>query len=288
MFFIYSNATTFSISVCTTSTKEGANSCKDSILKDANLEVFILENKNDNKFRTYLGRFESYKDAKNILNNSSNFIKKQQAFIKKLEDEKAITKISNNDLEYDRYLKEIKILNSLSKPVLKNSNKKNLFSQVSNYDKLIIEVDSIKNTMLLKAKSNKKSINIKTYKVSTAKENVKKPLGLGSITSISLRPQWYPTQNTLKSFRQRGINLPAVVPYGHKLNYMGAAKINLSHRVNGKEVYRIHGTLNEKTIGTNESAGCIRMKNNEVIQLATVLNKFANFKGYSNIQVLLR
>ncbi len=69
---------------------------------------------------------------------------------------------------------------------------------------------------------------------------------------------------------------------------MGAAKINLSHKVNGNEVYRIHGTLNEKTIGTNESSGCIRMKNNEVVQLANILNEFANFKDYSNIRVILK
>ena len=62
----------------------------------------------------------------------------------------------------------------------------------------------------------------------------------------------------LKAFKEKGINLPAVVPYGDKLNYMGAAKINLSHKVDGQEVYRIHGTLNENTIGTNESSGCIR------------------------------
>lgn len=53
---------------------------------------------------------------------------------------------------------------------------------------------------------------------------------------------------------------------------MGAAKINLSHRVDGQEVYRIHGTLNENTIGTNESAGCIRMKNKEVVELAFWIN----------------
>ena len=40
--------------------------------------------------------------------------------------------------------------------------------------------------MSLKANNNEKLINIKTYIVSTAKETSKKPLGLGSITAISL------------------------------------------------------------------------------------------------------
>ncbi|MEZ4694547.1 MAG: hypothetical protein R2837_11305 [Aliarcobacter sp.] len=39
-----------------------------------------------------------------------------------------------------------------------------------------------------------------------------------------------------------------MVPPGHKYNFMGAAKINLTHKVDGKSTYRIHGTLNEKTI----------------------------------------
>ena len=91
-----------------------------------------------------------------------------------------------------------------------------------------------------------------------------------------------------KSFKKRGINLPSVVPPGNKYNYMGAAKINLTHEVDGKNTFRIHGTLNEKTIGTNESAGCIRMKNGEVLQLATLLNQFANLKSLNDIKVILK
>ena len=60
---------------------------------------------------------------------------------------------------------------------------------------------------------------------------------------------------------------------------MGAAKINLTHRINGKEVYRIHGTLDESTIGTNESSGCIRMKNNEVIELALRRHTLPSMSG---------
>lgn len=69
---------------------------------------------------------------------------------------------------------------------------------------------------------------------------------------------------------------------------MGAAKINLSHRVNGNEVYRIHGTINEETIGTYESSGCIRMKNSEVVELASLLNNFASIKSFDNIKVVLK
>lgn len=81
--------------------------------------------------------------------------------------------------------------------------------------------------------------------------------------------------------------MPTAVPGVHRLNYMGAAKLNLTHIVNGAQTFRIHGTLSEKTIGTNESAGCIRMKNNEVIQLANLLKDFSKNKSLNNVTVML-
>lgn len=69
---------------------------------------------------------------------------------------------------------------------------------------------------------------------------------------------------------------------------MGSAKINLTHKVDGKQTFRIHGTLSEKTIGTYESSGCIRMKNSEVIQLVKLLNEFIDFRSMDDIQVVLK
>lgn len=158
----------------------------------------------------------------------------------------------------------------------------------SAYDEIIIEVNSSTNHMNVKAKINNEFRNINDYKVSTGKNDIKKPLGAGKITEITMNPIWYPTEDTIKTFKKRGIFLPSAVPSGDKYNYMGAAKINLSHIVDGKNTFRIHGTLNEKTIGTNESAGCIRMKNNDVLQLATFLNQFANVKGLNQIKVILK
>ena len=170
----------------------------------------------------------------------------------------------------------------------KNIQSKTSINEIENFEQILIEVDSISNSMKVKAKIDNEYKDIKTYRVSTAKKDTTKPLGIGNISKISLNPIWYPTQSTKISFKKRGIILPDVVPPGHKFNYMGAAKINLTHTVDGKSTYRIHGTLNEKTIGTNESAGCIRMKNDEVLQLATLLNKFANLKSMDDIKVVLK
>ena len=171
---------------------------------------------------------------------------------------------------------------------IKKENPSDFLFDVSQYEQLLIEVDSVTNKMSLKAKINDEIKEIKAFRVSTGKDNIEKPFGVGKVSKISLNPIWYPTADTIKSFRKKGINLPPVVLPGDKYNYMGAAKINLTHEVDGKSTFRIHGTLNEKTIGTNESAGCIRMKNSEVVQLATLLNKFSDLKSLDDVKVILK
>ena len=192
-----------------------------------------------------------------------------------------------------KYIEELKVISSqlLEKftpelaPVRKVDN---LLSPFSYFDNLVIVVNSKNNTMTVSGRGKKLVKVLKTYKVSTAKKDIKKPLGEGNVTSIALNPIWYPTEDTIQSFKKRGIELPAIVPGGHKLNYMGSAKINLTHRVDGKDTFRIHGTLSEKTIGSYESAGCIRMKNEEAIQLVEILNEFIDFKSMDAIKVILK
>lgn len=183
---------------------------------------------------------------------------------------------------------KIEKVQEIEQPKVKKEKETNPIPKVADYEEILIEVDSVNNFMSVKAKIDNQIKDIKTYRVSTGKDDVKKPFGAGKVSKISLNPVWYPTADTIKSFKKRGINLPSVVPPGNKYNYMGAAKINLTHEVDGKNTFRIHGTLNEKTIGTNESAGCIRMKNGEVLQLATLLNQFANLKSLNDIKVILK
>lgn len=163
-----------------------------------------------------------------------------------------------------------------------------ILSETGSYDKIIIDVDSSKNILSVNAKIDDKLKLLKSYKVSTARKDIKKPLGVGNVTSITLNPVWYPTADTIESFKKKGINLPKVVKGGDKLNYMGSAKINLTHKVDGKETFRIHGTIDEKTIGSYESSGCIRMKNKEVVQLVYLLNEFIDFKSMDDIEVILK
>lgn len=216
-------------------------------------------------------------------NQSSNDILSQ-------EDEEELLQTSLN--EFDEQIKKGSknsqtFTKSYEKKVSKSNLPKEQTRNLNNYDELIIKVDSKTNIMELFAKNGENEEKIKSYIVSTGKDSIKKPLGVGRISQISLNPVWYPTQDTKKSFAKKGIILPNVVPPNHKYNYMGMAKLNLTHSVDGNTTYRIHGTLNEKTLGSNESAGCIRMRNNDVVELAILLEEFANIKTLNKIKVVL-
>ena len=216
-------------------------------------------------------------------NQSSNDILSQ-------EDEEELLQTSLN--EFDEQIKKgSKNSQTFTKSYEKKVSKSNLPKEqrrnLNNYDELIIKVDSKTNIMELFAKNGENEEKIKSYIVSTGKDSIKKPLGVGRISQISLNPVWYPTTDTKKSFAKKGIVLPNVVPPNHKYNYMGMAKLNLTHSVDGNTTYRIHGTLNEKTLGSNESAGCIRMRNNDVVELAILVEEFAKIKNLNKVKVVL-
>ena len=216
-------------------------------------------------------------------NQSSNDILSQ-------EDEEELLQTSLN--EFDEQIKKgSKNSQTFTKSYEKKVSKSNLPKEqrrnLNNYDELIIRVDSKTNIMELFAKNGENEEKIKSYIVSTGKDSIKKPLGVGRISQISLNPVWYPTADTKKSFAKKGIILPNVVPPNHKYNYMGMAKLNLTHSVDGNTTYRIHGTLNEKTLGSNESAGCIRMRNNDVVELAILVEEFAKIKNLNKVKVVL-
>ena len=217
-------------------------------------------------------------------------IDKPKEIVKVIEQPVKVEKLVDNIEKVQREYKYEKVekIQKIEQPKIKKENEIKPLSNVSDYEEILIEVDSVNNFMSVKAKVDNQIKDIKTYKVSTGKDDVKKPFGAGKVSKISLNPVWYPTADTIKSFKKRGINLPSVVPPGNKYNYMGAAKINLTHEVDGKNTFRIHGTLNEKTIGTNESAGCIRMKNGDVVQLATLLNQFSDLKSLNDVKVILK
>ena len=82
--------------------------------------------------------------------------------------------------------------------------------------------------------------------------------GETSVTQKRENPSWTPTPTMLAE----NPRLPRWVPGGHPMNPMGVRALYL-----GSSTYRIHGTDAPWTIGSAVSKGCIRMYNQDVIDL---------------------
>ncbi len=81
--------------------------------------------------------------------------------------------------------------------------------------------------------------------------------GVKRITRKAEWPHWRPPAQ----MRKRRPDLPAFMPGGPS-NPLGARALYL-----GSSLYRIHGTNEPNTIGTNVSSGCIRLLNKDVVDL---------------------
>lgn len=82
--------------------------------------------------------------------------------------------------------------------------------------------------------------------------------GNSNVSMKKVNPSWTPTAK----MRRENPKLPVFVPGGHPRNPLGVRALYL-----GKSLYRIHGTDAPWTIGTAVSHGCIRMYNEDVLDL---------------------
>jgi lipoprotein-anchoring transpeptidase ErfK/SrfK len=82
--------------------------------------------------------------------------------------------------------------------------------------------------------------------------------GVTSVTSKRVNPPWTPTPDMVRA----NPRLPRWVPGGHPMNPLGIRAMYL-----GTSAYRIHGTDAPWTIGQAVSHGCIRMTNDDVLDL---------------------
>lgn len=133
-----------------------------------------------------------------------------------------------------------------------------------------VEISISRNLLtLFEEKSDTEKVPVAEYPVGTAVIGLKTyPLGPGRVTGIYFNPWWYPTPYSRQVFRGRGIELPAAVPPGHPLNYMGPFKIALSHSTWKGAIYRIHGNNNPKRVGRRVTGGCFVMDNTDGVALA--------------------
>jgi len=88
--------------------------------------------------------------------------------------------------------------------------------------------------------------------------NISRWEGVLPVSMKRVNPSWTPTA----SMRRENPRLPRFVPGGHPRNPLGVRALYL-----GNTLYRIHGTDAPWTIGKAVSKGCIRMYNEDVIDL---------------------
>jgi lipoprotein-anchoring transpeptidase ErfK/SrfK len=82
--------------------------------------------------------------------------------------------------------------------------------------------------------------------------------GILTVSAKKVNPEWTPTAD----MRRENPKLPAYVPGGHPRNPLGVRALYL-----GNTLYRIHGTDAPWLIGQEVSHGCVRMLNDDVVDL---------------------
>jgi lipoprotein-anchoring transpeptidase ErfK/SrfK len=107
------------------------------------------------------------------------------------------------------------------------------------------------------------------YYVTSEGEAIRYPVGVGkagqawagraTIDGKYVSPAWQAPESIRKDYAK----LPPIVPGGSPSNPMGAAAMTLS----GGGQYAIHGTNNPGSVGGFVSHGCIRMYNQDVMDL---------------------
>ncbi|AXS42777.1 L,D-transpeptidase [Breoghania sp. L-A4] len=85
--------------------------------------------------------------------------------------------------------------------------------------------------------------------------------GTEKITRKAKWPSWTPPAEMRAREAKAGNKIPAFMPGGEK-NPLGARAMYI-----GRTLYRIHGTNEDWSIGRAVSSGCIRMLNDDVIDL---------------------
>jgi lipoprotein-anchoring transpeptidase ErfK/SrfK len=114
-----------------------------------------------------------------------------------------------------------------------------------------------------------KTAERRLYYITGSGDAIRYPVGVGkagmawsgtaTIDGKYIKPAWQAPESIKKDYSR----LPTVVPGGSPANPMGAAALTLS----GGGQYAIHGTNNPSSVGGFVSHGCIRMHNEDIMDL---------------------
>ena len=98
---------------------------------------------------------------------------------------------------------------------------------------------------------------VRSYTVAVGSRRYRTPVGRYGISSVELNPWWHPPDSPWAR-REK------VTPPGPD-NPMGPAKLNFH------ELYFLHGTPWEQSLGSAASHGCVRMARADVLELARIV-----------------
>jgi len=144
--------------------------------------------------------------------------------------------------QYGTTIHLIKLNNNLKSDIIRIGQKLQIWTGTFN-----ILIDKSQNVLFLK---NDDDV-IKTYTVSTG-ENNSTPVGDFNITSKLVDPVWF----------NRGVIVPPESPQ----NVLGSRWLGFD-----LPGYGIHGTIKPGSIGTQETAGCVRMHDKDVEELYSLI-----------------
>ena len=119
-----------------------------------------------------------------------------------------------------------------------------------------IVIDTHQNFLYLVERNGK----ARRYGVGTGKPGFEWA-GTHKVTRKAEWPDWRPPAEMIAREHDKGHMIPAYMPGGPE-NPLGARALYL-----GSTLYRIHGTNQPWTIGQAVSSGCIRMRNEDVVEL---------------------
>ena len=165
-----------------------------------------------------------------------------------VENKTVIHKVESGDTlgalakKYGTTIELIQKSNNLSSNVIRIGQKLRIWIQPFN-----IFVDKSQNILILKSGNDV----LKVYSVSTGNEN-STPIGEFTITSRLVDPVWF----------NKGIVVPPESPQ----NVLGSRWLGFD-----RAGYGIHGTIDPETIGQQVTAGCIRMRNEDVEEIYSLI-----------------
>lgn len=135
-----------------------------------------------------------------------------------------------------------------------------------------IEVNRAERRLVLRAGGEV----VGSWPVAVGKEGHRTPAGSYSIRRIIWNPWWRPPNSKWARGKK-------ATPPGHPNNPMGQVKIFFR-----EPTYYIHGTPDASSVGRAISHGCIRMHNNDAVELAKLLMRYGGSKrGSSWVQQVL-